>query len=278
MAEITTWSVKLTEDVKEKVSRTLQQSGLTGKEFMEVLLNTYEQIKKDRPEITPDLEELESITKRICTIYVNVGERITTLLHDKDNHYKALIAEKTDLTSMLQKKIAELETALKEKSTAAKELQAEKDKIQEEKTGLESRQQNELKQLTEINESNKSLITEYMQKNESLRELLAKFETYKSQLEELKKEVNLEKLKRGGAEDKLKKAEDALNKSKEKLFQTEERYKSQIENIIEQQAFEKEKALLEQEKSLRNELQVVREEYNNKIKALLDEIEGKKKD
>ena len=277
MAEITTWSVKLTDDVKQKIAGTLQQSGLTGKEFMEVLLNTYEQIKKDRPEITPDLEELESITKRICTIYVNVGERITTLLHDKDNHYKALIAEKTDLTSMLQKKIAELETALKEKSTAAKELQAEKDKIQEEKAGLESRQQNELKQLAEINRSNKSLIEEYRQKNDTLTGLLAEHETCKSHIEELKKEVNLEKLKRAGAEDKLKKAEDALNKSKEKLFQTEERYKAQLENVIEQQSFEKEKALLKQEKSLRNELQAVREEYNNKIKALLDEIEIRNK-
>jgi hypothetical protein len=32
-------------------------------------------------------------------IYVNVGEKITTLLHDKDNHYKALIAEKKGLLS-----------------------------------------------------------------------------------------------------------------------------------------------------------------------------------
>ncbi len=51
----------------------------------------------------------------------------------------------------------------------------------------------------------------------------------------------------------------------------------QIESIIEQQSFEKEKALLEQEKSLRNELQAEREEYNNKIKALLDELEARNK-
>jgi chromosome segregation ATPase len=277
MAELTTWSVKMTDGLKEKIAGSLQESGLTGKEFMEVLLNTYEQVKKDRPEITPDLDELETLTKRICAIYVNVGERITTLLNDKDNSYKTLVTEKTDLARTLQKRITELENALKEKITIAKELAAEKDKIQEEKINLDLRQQREIQQLAEINQSNKSLIEEYRQKNDTLTGLLAEYETYKNQIQELKKEVNLEKIKRAGAEDKFKKAEDALNKNKEKLFQTEERYKVQIESIIEQQSFEKEKALLEQEKSLRNELQAEREEYNNRIKALLDEIEARNK-
>jgi len=277
MAELTTWSVKMTDGLKEKISGSLQESGLTGKEFMEVLLNTYEQVKKDRPEITPDLDELETLTKRICAIYVNVGERITTLLNDKDNSYKALVAEKTDLARTLQKRITELENSLKDKITIAKELAAEKDKIQEEKINLELRQQKEIQQLAEINQSNKSLIEEYRQKNDTLTGLLAEYETYKNQIQELKKEVNLEKIKRAGAEDKFKKAEDALNKNKEKLFQAEERYKAQIESIIEQQSFEKEKALLEQEKTLRNELQAEREEYNNRIKTLLDEIEARNK-
>ena len=277
MAELTTWSVKMTDGLKEKISGSLQESGLTGKEFMEVLLNTYEQVKKDRPEITPDLDELETLTKRICAIYVNVGERITTLLNDKDNSYKALVAEKTDLARTLQKRITELENSLKDKITIAKELAAEKDKIQEEKINLELRQQKEIQQLAEINQSNKSLIEEYRQKNDTLTGLLAEYELYKNQIQELKKEVNLEKIKRAGAEDKFKKAEDALNKNKEKLFQAEERYKAQIESIIEQQSFEKEKALLEQEKSLRNELQAEREEYNNRIKTLLDEIEARNK-
>jgi len=113
MAELTTWSVKMTDTLKEKIAGSLQESGLTGKEFMEVLLNTYEQVKKDRPEITPDLDELETLTKRICAIYVNVGERITTLLNDKDNSYKTLVTEKTDLARTLQKRITELENSLK---------------------------------------------------------------------------------------------------------------------------------------------------------------------
>jgi len=277
MAELTTWSVKMTDTLKEKIAGSLQESGLTGKEFMEVLLNTYEQVKKDRPEITPDLDELETLTKRICAIYVNVGERITTLLNDKDNSYKSLVTEKTELARTLQKRITELENSLKEKITIAKELAAEKDKIQEEKISLELRQQKEIQQLAETNQSNKSLIEEYRQKNDTLTGLLAEYETYKNQNQELKKEVNLEKIKRAGSEDKLKKSEDALNKNKEKLFQAEERYKAQIESIIEQQSFEKEKALLEQEKSLRNELQAEREEYNNRIKTLLDEIEARNK-
>jgi len=277
MAELTTWSVKMTDGLKEKISGSLQESGLTGKEFMEVLLNTYEQVKKDRPEITPDLDELETITKRICAIYVNVGERITTLLNEKDNSFKALVEEKTDLARTLQKRITELENAIKERITVAKELTAERDKIQEEKINLELRQQKELQQLAEINHSNKTLIEEYRQKNDTLTGLLAEYETYKNQIQELKKELDQERNKSKEAQGKTKDTEETLKRTKERLFQTEERYKAQIENIIDQHSFEKEKALLEQEKSLRNELQAVRDEYNNRIKALLDEIEGKNK-
>ncbi len=277
MAELTTWSVKMTDTLKEKIAGSLQQSGLTGKEFMEVLLNTYEQVKKDRPEITPDLDELETLTKRICAIYVNVGERITTLLNDKDNYCKALVAEKTDLARTLQKRITELENSLKEKITLAKELAAEKDKIQEEKINLELWQQKEIHQLAEINQSNKSLIEEYRQKNDTLTGLLTEYETYKSQIQELKKELDQEMNKSKEAQGKTKDAEETLKRTKERLFQTEERYKAQIENIIDQHSFEKEKALLEQEKFLRNELQAVRDEYNNRIKVLLDEIEVKNK-
>jgi len=277
MAELTTWSVKMTDTLKEKIAGSLQESGLTGKEFMEVLLNTYEQVKKDRPEIKPDLDELETITKRICAIYVNVGERITTLLNEKDNSYKAIVEEKTDLARTLQKRITELENALKEKRTLAKELEAERDKIQEEKINLELRQQKELQQLAEINQGNKTLIEEYRQKNDTLTGLLAEYETYKSQLQELKKELDQERNKSKEAQGKTKDAEETLKRTKERLFQTEERYKAQIENIIDQHSFEKEKALLEQEKSLRNELQAVRDEYNNRIKVLLDEIEARNK-
>ncbi|MEW6040982.1 MAG: hypothetical protein AB1633_05630 [Elusimicrobiota bacterium] len=275
MAELTTWSVKMTDDLKEKISGSLQESGLTGKEFMENLLNTYEQVKKERPEITPDLEELETITKRICNIYVNVGERMKTILKDKDDYHKTLITEKADLINTLQKVISELKTSLEEKTNLTKELEEEKTIIQEEKSAIELRVENENKQHTEINLSNKALIEEYKQKNDTLTGLLAEYETYKNQIQNLKKNLDQERDEKKEAQYKARDMEEALNKIKETLCRTEESYKTQIENIIEQRTFEKEKALLEQEKSLRNELQGIREEYNNKIKALLDEIEKK---
>lgn len=111
---------------------------------MEVLLNTYEQVKKDRPEITPWSGWTGNPDKRICAIYVNVGGVSTTLLNDKDNSYKALVTEKNRFSPYLtEENNTELENSLKKKITLAKEL-AEKDKIQEEKINLELRQQKDI--------------------------------------------------------------------------------------------------------------------------------------
>lgn len=274
-----TWSVKMPEDLKEKIADKLQESGLTGKEFIEALLCSYEiqSVKEKRPEIAPDMQELEALSKRICSIYANMGERISTLLTDKEDYYKTALEEKNYFIKNLEDKIKEIMTEKEELEDKKSQIEIEKDNILKEKVAIENRLMNEVEQISEINKSNKALIEEYKQKNDTLTGLLKEYETYKKERQELNIELDGERNKIKETQRIVSEMEDKLKGSQNKLIQVEEQFKDQLKVLKEQYGIEKEKALLEQEKSLRNELQILRDEYNNKVKGLLDELEARHK-
>lgn len=104
---------------------------MTGKEFMEVLLASYgAEGEEERPEIANDVQELESLAKRICNIYVNMGERMNTLLSDRENYYKGAVGEKDELIKNLEEKIKELEKTGKDWKEKAGRIEKEKDNIE----------------------------------------------------------------------------------------------------------------------------------------------------
>jgi len=107
---------------------------------------------------------------------------------------------------------------------------------------------------------------------------LKEYEAYKLKLQELSIELARENNNNMKLQMSVKDLENKLNISNDKIVHTEERYRQKIENIQRTLTFEKDKALLEQEKSLRNELQAAINEYNYKIKVLLDELEIRQKE
>lgn len=66
----TTWGVKVPEELKEKVTEAMQNSGLSSKEFVENLLQTYElsHLKETQSVISPDIDELQALTLKILYI------------------------------------------------------------------------------------------------------------------------------------------------------------------------------------------------------------------
>jgi vacuolar-type H+-ATPase subunit C/Vma6 len=85
----TTWGVKVSEDLKEKIAKALQDSDMSGKEFIEALLQTYEiqKIKESQPVIKADFDELQTLTSRINGIYANIAERIESMSNAKDMEF-----------------------------------------------------------------------------------------------------------------------------------------------------------------------------------------------
>ncbi len=285
MADLT-WSVKMPEELKEKVAEKLQESGLSGKEFMESLLNSYElqRMKEERPELLQDLQELEMLSKRICSVYINIGERISTVLSDKESLYKMDVQDRDTKIETLKENIKEL--SLENEELKKKSEQAENDKtaIEKEKTHMEARLMNDIKQLSEINQSNKALIEEYKQKNDTLSGLLTEYKEYKDKVQDLNVKIDQLRNNNRDLQSGIKDTEHELNTYKDKMAQVEERYKQEIENIKNNLIFEKDKALLEQKENMNNQLQELRDKhnaevdkYNNKLKVLFDELEVRQK-
>lgn len=281
MAEnITTWSVKISEEQREKLSNMLQESGLQGKEFISNLINTYElsQIKTQRPEIAPDLQELEQITTRINSIYINIAERVNTILIDKDNSHKGTLEKKETIINQRDEKILKLEAKQKELEETIRQLEKKIELINKEHTEAETNYDKQINQLTEINLSNKALVEEYKQKNDTLTGLLSEYKIYKEKAQALITELEAEKDHRKELQEKNKTLEDDLSRTNAVMIKTADDHKEQIASIKEQCLFEKDKALLEQEKTFQKEKQVQMDEYNMKIKELLQELNKKRKD
>ena len=99
----TTWGVKVPEELKEKLSQVMQGSGLSGKDFVESMLQAYiiQEMSENQPIMAPDLKELQVVTNRIVAIYANLGERLSNVITDKDNWFNAELEKKEKSINVL---------------------------------------------------------------------------------------------------------------------------------------------------------------------------------
>jgi len=65
-----TWSVRMPEEMKEKISAMITESGLNAKDFISQIIQTYElkAARKLQPVMDADIEELSLLTSRNCWI------------------------------------------------------------------------------------------------------------------------------------------------------------------------------------------------------------------
>jgi len=271
----TTWGVKVSEDLKEKIAKALQDSDMSGKEFLESLLQTYEiqKIKESQPHIKADFDELQMLTSRMNGIYANMAERIESLSKAKDLEFQLQTDTKNNV--------------LKIYNTKNKELEEQINQLVEEKDRLTKLNEESLKRITEIEETtatNRTLVAEYKEKNDLLTGMLAEYKPYKEKIENLKGELEQERQAKRTAEEKL---QDCLKEAaslKTTLEDAKIRCVSDLERVQEKADIEKMKELLQvkadyQEKheqvvaTAQAAIGKLQEESSAKIKSLLDRID-----
>ena len=271
----TTWGVKVSEDLKEKIAKALQDSDMSGKEFIEALLQTYEiqKIKESQPHIKADFDELQMLTSRMNGIYANMAERIESLSKAKDLEFQLQTDTKNNV--------------LKIYNTKNKELEEQINQLVEEKDRLTKLNEESLKRITEIEETtatNRTLVAEYKEKNDLLTGMLAEYKPYKEKIENLKGELEQERQAKRTAEEKL---QDCLKEAaslKTTLEDAKIRCVSDLERVQEKADIEKMKELLQvkadyQEKheqvvaTAQAAIGKLQEESSAKIKSLLDRID-----
>jgi|GEM_PF-3715756 len=124
------YSVRLGEVEREKLNRFVSESGLSNKDFISDLISMYEmqKAKTAEPVFAEDIKELETVTRRMNAIYVNMVERVNSMMMESAEQVKS---EK----EVYEKKLAELsaenqrlksELEISERERAQLEERAEK--------------------------------------------------------------------------------------------------------------------------------------------------------
>ncbi|MGL5381727.1 hypothetical protein [Clostridium sp.] len=262
-----TWGLKLDAELKEKVQDIIKSDFESSKDFLEQLVSTYElnKIKQGESVLTSEVEELESLTRRINGIFINANARVNTMLRDKDVQAEKQVELKSQLIERLQVNISKLE---QEKVDAANKLN-DIDKLNEE-------YKEEIKHLTESNQTLNALVTEYKDKNDTLAGLLAEYKEDGEDAKKVRVENNELKDKLYSAEDQVSKYENEISRYKEQLVNQEDRYKMQLQdkaNNYNESIQNIEAKLQEQEKAHKESIEQVEERNRKELETVRREAE-----
>lgn len=278
MADVT-FGVKVNEELKQKLTKIIKDSGMQGKDFMQNLVNIYEMenTKKSTPEVAQDIVELQYLTSRINSIYINLAHRIDNIKNSNNEVYENQL-------KVQEEKILSLGEDLKCSQDKNNKLSNDLELIKSSKEEL----LNKISSLEDINNSNKLLIKEYNQK----------LYDFSQQLNHLKK-VSEESIKDKEYIDNLKNDNISLKSSLEKLSSENKEIllkkdyqistleknieivnnenRKTLESLKDRLIIEKEKEILQLEKIHNSKINSIIDEYNLKIKSLLEERENTQK-
>lgn len=263
-----TWSVRMPEDMKEKISNMITESGLNSKDFLTQAIQMYElkTARKLQPLMESDIDELTQITGRVHNIFINLCERITSFQKQRDEEFKLKLKEKEETVTVFSDRIKMYEERVSEYE---KEAEIHKKQIGE---ALEQHAN-----LIDACDANKALAAEYKEKNETLTGVLGEYKGYKNMIDTAKKELEKEKISRQATELKLSESINEVKQLKAELIQIKKDFQIELEQKLEMSQIQKEKEILSVKKEAQQNLETAQKEYTGKIKELLEIIEEQQK-
>jgi len=259
-----TWSVRMPEDMKEKMSALINESGLNSKDFMAQVIQAYElKTSKDiQPVLEADIDELAQLTARIHSIFINVCERTTNIQKQKDDEFDLKLEEKQKAIAMCNVRIKMYEDKLMKAQDDIKDMERRFDDVCEQRANLNS-----------VCESNMALIQEYKEKNDTLTGLLSEYKEYKTIIEKLQDELEAEKNNRQDLQMKLLESGNEITQLKTQLTSTKRAFEIELKQKLELSEIQKDKEVLQVRKESQQALGSAQKEYAEKTKELLAIIE-----
>lgn len=277
------FSVRINEDLKNKFLELAEEEGVNNKEFMDLIIKSYEMNKAvvSSNYIKGDIEELQSIIKRILDIYMNIADKSSLRITECKNNYVAALQKEEERTFASNK----AQEALKE------ELEA----LKNDKNNLENIINDNAKELMKEKETTK----EYKEMLEILKAKALELEGYKANYETLLKENAELSSTVASLKERISKYEkdtqrycSEIDKLQEQLLNEENSSKSKLQDIRDellrkstlkeeelllrhkQEAFEKNEAYRNELWSLKNSYEEKISKLNNDKSLLLDKLEN----
>lgn len=270
MAQVT-WGVKMNEEEKVKLQELIDSSGLNSKEFMNAMMVNYEMVKAKEtvPVLSVDIDEIQVLTNRINTLFLNVSQRLDILVSDKERHFEEESENKNLLIKELQSSITDLESEKKELELKIAETSKKEDELNVIIVNLRSQLDEQVNLYKEVNQSNHERIEQFKEKTEALSELLTKCQSNSSKYEDLVEEYDFMKSKNRDLEYKNKISSDEVENLKKKIVELEKKHEMDLTHIQDQISYKKDREILDLEKKYQNTIQEIREKYSLKIEDLL---------
>jgi hypothetical protein len=252
------------DEMKEKMSAIITESGLNAKDFISQIMQTYElkAARKLQPVMDADIEELSLLTGRVHNLFINLCERVTSFQQQKEDEFGVKLSEKDGMLVVFNDRFRLQEQKLIQYEEEMATLKKQYEDICQQHT-----------QTAEMCEAHKALVLEYREKNDTLTGLLGEYQEFKHQIGILKQAVEEEKALRCDAESKLREKHDEIRQLKTLAEETGKAAAAQLQQRLESLDIEKEKESLLLQKEHQKKLEITQQQYADKIKELLDMIE-----
>lgn len=273
-----TFGVKVPEDFKDHINELMKDSGLVGREFMQQLVDSYllDQNKQAVPEMAEEIKELQSLTHRINEMYLYLGTRFQNITSLSEK-------EKQTMDEAIENNKLSYEEDIKAYKETVKNVREEITLLKQELKKAEQTKNLLTDQLSEIsgyNENFKELNNQYKNQITLLSKDIEKTEPLKIENTKLL-DINqsLQETNDNLASDLWfsKRENETLGKEIQKNKKEYERY---ISHLKDQYHLEKQTTVLELQLENQKKVEVLnakmatmQEEYHEKLKQLLLQIE-----
>jgi chromosome segregation ATPase len=265
----TTYSVKIDEELKDRIMNAIKNSGVTGKEFFSKLIESYEAQNAGHEDRVKEFSELEGHLSRIRDLYSGLIEDSKLEVESINSECKKEIEEKEKLLQSMAEKNNGLSDELSKIKSAFEGIENEKNTLKK-----------NLKDLTEKDETNLELIKEYKEKIktieseiESCKAIKVENASLKTQIAEMEQHV-----------EEITRENENLSGKVESLKSDLERiqldHKKEIEGISVRSNMEYQTGIMKEKQECQDRIRTIIddqrkqfEEYNSTIKKLYAQID-----
>jgi chromosome segregation ATPase len=251
----TTYSVKLDEKLKQKISGFVKESGITAKEFFAKLIEMYE-MENQSEKISNharEMKELDGHLSRIKAIYANLLEESKIEAEALRDEARRSLQEKEKEGESLKEENKSLKGNLNELKNTIKNLKAENSRLNEEISRLRSTDENKTALISEykekINNLNSSIskLKGLSQENEKVRKALKDMKNYVESLEKEKEDLKLK-----------------LENLQNTVSNLRKTHSAEIENLKSKAEFERESAVAREKQSCQEKIESLMDDYMKK--------------
>lgn len=268
-------SVRINEEVKEKFIRFAEEQGVNNKEFLDLIIKNYEMNKAsaDVDFIRNDIEELQSIVKRVIDIYINIIDKNKIRTTELINNFNLSISEEKEKTEGFSREISDLKKQLEDLKNENKELKNSNKELQ----ASVSKEKEDIKESREMNTILKEKLTDfnkYKDENEGLKQDISNSDKLLKELQGELYDIQQTFEKCSSENQSLKnKINEIIKKNEVQIEELRVTYEGQFKLKENEISLRFQQEVLQKEQDLRQEIWNLKSTYDEKISTLIKEKE-----